>query len=201
MARSPYFRAAVWRAAPSADGHPEGKSTTSVAFLRNLNLGQRRSHSPTRPELLAAFDAAGATETTNFQVNGTVVFRTDPESDAQAVAVRAVELLTPVCGYADLVVVRPAAWLLELDLEGVPDQAEVSFFDGPDPFPEPLPWATPKGGLTVVAGDPLHAVSTNDVDRTNGATWVLERRLGVRVTSRGVPTIRRLQAKLVSLGS
>ena len=33
---------------------------TSVAFLRNLNLGQRRSHSPTRPQLLEAFAQAGA---------------------------------------------------------------------------------------------------------------------------------------------
>ncbi len=171
----------------------------SVAFFRNLNLGQHRSHSPTRPELLAAFAAAGATEPTSFQVNGTVIFGAD--TDPQAVASRAVELLTPVCGYADLVVVRPTGWLLELELAGVPDQAEVSFFDGPDPFPETLPWATPQGGLTVLAADPLHAVSTNDVDRTSGATWVLEKRLGVRVTSRGVPTVRRLRAKLVSLGA
>ena len=42
--------------------------TGSVAFFRNLNLGQRRSHSPTRPELLDAFERAGATDASNFQV-------------------------------------------------------------------------------------------------------------------------------------
>ena len=51
----------------------------SVAFFRNLNLGQRRSHSPTRPELLDALERAGAYDATNFQVNGTVIFRSDAD--------------------------------------------------------------------------------------------------------------------------
>ena len=65
-----------------------------VAFFRNLNLGQRRSHSPTRPELLDAFERAGATSAVNFQVNGTIVFET--MGDAQALADETVRLLTPV---------------------------------------------------------------------------------------------------------
>jgi len=48
--------------------------TRSVAFFRNLNLGQRRSHSPMRPELLDALERAGAQDPINFQVNGTVIF-------------------------------------------------------------------------------------------------------------------------------
>jgi hypothetical protein len=116
-------------------------SVSSVAFLRNLNLGQRRSHSPTRDQLLDAFDGAA------------------------------------------------------LDLDTGP-HAEVSFFDGPDPFPEVLPWDVPDAGLTVVRADGLHAVRLSDVERTSGATWTLERRLGTEVTSRGVPTITRLQARL-----
>lgn len=118
--------------------------TSSVAFFRNLNLGQRRSHSPTRPELLAAFARAGATDPTSFQVNGTVVF--ESATDPQALAERVVQLLGPVCGYDDAVLVRPG----------------------------------PVGART----------------RTSGATWVLERLLGVPVTSRGVPTMVRLAAKL-----
>jgi hypothetical protein len=165
----------------------------SVAFFRNLNLGQRRSHSPTRPELLDAFQRAGATSATNFQVNGTIVFEHD--GDAQALADDAVRLLTPVCGYDDAVIVRPVPWILDLELE-TGAQAEVSLFDGPDPFPEPLPWEVPGAGLTVVRADALHAVSLNDIERTSGATWALERRLGMPVTSRGVPTMLRLQARL-----
>ena len=171
-------------------------STTSVAFFRNLNLGQRRSHSPTRPELLDAFERAGATSAANFQVNGTIIFAT--ERDAQALADEAVRLLTPVCGYDDAVLVRPAAWILDLELDTGP-HAELSLFDGPDPFPEPLPWAVPDAGLTVIRADRLHAISLNDIERTSGATWTLERRLGMPVTSRGVPTITRLQTKLRAL--
>ncbi len=45
-----------------------------VAFFRNLNLGQRRSNSPTSGVLVEAFTTAGATWVANFQTNGTVVF-------------------------------------------------------------------------------------------------------------------------------
>lgn len=172
--------------------------STSVAFFRNLNLGQARSHSPTRAELLQAFTDAGAVAASSFQVNGTVIFDPGP-TDPQAMADEVVSLLTPVCGYADVALARPVAWLRELDLEDLPRNAEVSFFDGPDPFPEPLPWEAPvRDGLTVVRADHRHAVSVDDLIRTTGATWVLESLLGVPVTSRGVPTMRRLQAKLGS---
>ena len=167
---------------------------SSVAFFRNLNLGQRRSHSPTRPELLEAFALAGATSAVSFQTNGTVIFESD--TDPQALADDVVRLLTPVCGYGDIAPARPVEWVRGLDLDEVPTNAEVSFFDGPDPFPESLPWVAPRGGLTVLRADSRHAVSVDDVEDTKGATWVLEALLGVRVTSRGVPTMRRLQAKL-----
>jgi len=173
-------------------------SPSSVAFFRNLNLGQRRSHSPTRSELLDAFEQAGATSATNFQVNGTIIFACD--TDPQALANDAVRRLTPVCGYDDAVIVRPVSWVLALVLDTGPN-AEVSFFDGPEPFPEPLPWEAPNAGLTVVRADALHAVSLDDVAQTSGATWTLERRLGVPVTSRGVPTMTRLQARLRSMAS
>ena len=113
----------------------------------------------------------------------------------QALANEAVRLLTPVCGYADAAIARPAPWILDLELDTGP-HAEVSLFDGPDPFPEPLPWDVPGAGLTVVRADALHAVSLNDLERTSGATYALERRLGMPVTSRGVPTMLRLQARL-----
>ncbi len=97
-------------------------------------------------------------------------------------------------------IVRPAEWILGLELDTGP-RAEVSFFHGPDPFPEELPWEVPNAGLVVVRADSLHAVSLNDAERTTGATWALERRLGMPVTSRGVPTMERLQKRLRSLTS
>jgi len=172
---------------------------TWVAFFRNLNLGQSRSRSPTRPQLLEAFAEAGATSAVSFQTNGTVIFNPGRRSP-QRLADRAVELLTPVCGYADMVAARPVAWLRELDLDDVPDHAEVSFFDGPDPFPEPLPWKPAGRGLVVVRAGSRHAVSINAPDGSSGATWVIEDRLKVLVTSRGVPTMRRLLAKLATPG-
>ena len=45
-----------------------------VAFFRNMNLGQARSHSPTRPVLEDAFALAGAVGVRSFQTNGTVLF-------------------------------------------------------------------------------------------------------------------------------
>jgi hypothetical protein len=143
---------------------------------------------------LAAFERAGATSPTSFQVNGTVVF--DSATDPQALAERVVQLLGPVCGYADAVLVRPVPWVLGLELDAVVANAEVSLFDAPAGFPEPLPWTPGRGGLTVVRADGRHAVSVNDLERTSGATSVLERLLGVPVTSRGVPTMVRLAAKL-----
>ena len=84
--------------------------TIQVAFFRNMNLGQARSRSPRSSELLDAFAAAGATSAVNFQTNGTVIF-SGPEPTALARAV--VTRLTPSTGYADLVVVRPADWLID----------------------------------------------------------------------------------------
>jgi hypothetical protein len=173
-------------------------ASRAVAFFRNLNLGQRRSHSPTRTELLDAFARAGATSATNFQVNGTIILTCDSTGDGnpQALADEAVRLLTPVCGYDDAAIARPVSWILGLELDDVVPHAEVSLFDGPDPFPEPLPWLVPGAGLTVIRADARHALSLNDIEKTSGATWALERRLGMPVTSRGVPTVLRLQARL-----
>jgi hypothetical protein len=126
-----------------------------------------------------------------------VIFTSD--TDPQALADQAVRLLTPVCGYDDVVVVRPVPWILGLELAEIGPKAEVSLFDGPATFPEPLPWEVPGAGLRVVRADALHAVSLNDPERTSGATWALERRLGTKVTSRGVPTMMRLQTRLRSM--
>lgn len=58
----------------------------SVAFFRNLNLGQRRN--PTRVQLTDAFAALGATAVLSFRTNGTVVFAARADS-RHAVSVNA----------------------------------------------------------------------------------------------------------------
>lgn len=167
----------------------------AVALFRNLNLGQ--GWAPRRPELEEAFVNAGATEIRNVRSNGTVVF-------SHAAPVRAAaevrSALTTLTGYDDIVVVRRAAWITDLlrraDAFGLPDgvPVEVAFFDARPPFPITPPWTSPDGRLRVLLGDHRHAVTSfHDASgRGSNAPVVLQEATGVRVTSRGIDTVRRV---------
>jgi hypothetical protein len=74
-------------------------------------------------------------------------------------------------------------------LAEVEGNAEVAFYDSRRDFPEALPWRPESGRLTVVAADRHHAIAVNDEPRTSYATPVLERLLGLSVTSRGAATV------------
>ncbi len=171
---------------------------TQVAFFRNMNLGQARSRSPRSAELVGAFERAGATRVVNFQTNGTVIF------DGRApkrIAADVVELLTGVTGYDDLVVVRPADWLVELADRLDPDlpAAEVALFDARTVPVLRLPHVerARSGALTIVALDARHAV-TSTTGSGISAGPVLPGLVGVPVTCRGVPTMIRLARRLGS---
>ena len=164
-----------------------------VAFFRNLNLGQPRS--PRRVELVAAFEAAGATGVLSHQSNGTVAFAAPSGADPHALASTVASRLGPLCGYADVVLVRQLGWLHGLDLGDLPDGCELTLVDGPDPFPEPLPWS-PVAEVTVLRADRVHAIVHNHVERRSLGTRVIETRLGVPATSRGVGTVLRLLDRL-----
>ena len=172
---------------------------TAVAFFRNLNLGQ--GWAPTRPQLEDAFTAVGAGGADSVQTNGTVVFdHPAPVRAAAEVGTR----LRALTGYGDVVVVRRASWLLDLlrraDDLALPDDVpvEVAFFDARRPFPLDPPWTSPDGRLRVHAGDHRHAVSTfHDASgRGSNATVVLEEVTGVRATSRGLATVRRVGTRI-----
>jgi Protein of unknown function (DUF1697) len=167
-------------------------TATSVAFFRNLNVGQRGS--PSRDQLLAAFASAGATDVLSHQSNGTVAFTApgDPRELADAVA----ERLATVCDYADLTVVRPVAWLRVLSLEDLPDGCELTLYDGPEAFPEQLPFFHERAAATILAADGTHAIVHNHVDRRSNGTPLLEKLLGVPATSRGAGTVLRLLDRL-----
>jgi uncharacterized protein (DUF1697 family) len=164
-----------------------------VAFFRNLNHGQRGS--PTRAQLLDAFAAAGAADVTSVRVNGTVVFASTSPARTRDLAC---SWLIRHSDWSDIAPVRPARWVLDLadELVAVPGNAEVAFFDGRRDFPETLPWRPERGRLTVVRADRRHAIAVNDEPRTSYATPVLERLLGVRVTSRGAATVLAVAARL-----
>ena len=164
-----------------------------VAFFRNLNLGQRRS--PTRQQLVDAFVAEGATDVLSHQGNGTVAFRAPLGRDPQAIADAVAGRLGPVCGWGDVVLVRPVEWLASLGLDDQPSGCELTLFDGPSSFPEALPWS-PDAEVTVLRADHLHAIVLNHRERRSRGTPVVEARIERRATSRGVGTVQRLLARL-----
>jgi hypothetical protein len=167
-------------------------TATSVAFFRNLNLGQRRS--PSRDQLLAAFAALGAGDVLSHQSNGTVAFAApgDPQVLADAVTAR-VEV---VCEWSDVALVRSVDWLRGLDPAGFPDGCELTLYDGPDQFPETLPFFHERAAATILVADRRHAIVQNHVDRRSNGTPLLEKLLGVPATSRGLATVERLLTRL-----
>ncbi|CAL8974434.1 hypothetical protein TESS_TESS_02766 [Tessaracoccus sp. O5.2] len=170
-----------------------------MAFFRNMNLGQARSRSPRSAELLDAFAAAGATSAVNFQTNGTVIFTgDDPATLAESVVTR----LTAVTGYADLVVVRSAAWLVDTvgHIDPGLTAGEFVLFDAPSLSDLVLPHVEPAatGALVVHALTRDHAV-TSATGAGISAGPVLTRLIDVPVTCRGIPTMRRLVARLTTV--
>ena len=180
-------------------GESEDGGGLWVAFFRNMNLGQRRSRSPTSAELIGAFAAAGAEPVVNVQTNGTVIFgSTEPGRTIAAVR----ESLRAVTGYQDVVVVRSARWVVDLSARlGAEAHGEVSLFDAAAVPDLELPWTEPtERALTVLAVDGTHAVSCwqGELAGSNG-TVLLGRLLGVPVTSRGIRTMLRLASRVESL--
>lgn len=162
----------------------------SIAFFRNLNQGQRRS--PTSAVLESEFGAAGASEIVLFQSNGTVVFSAEnPVHCAQAVA----NAVHSTSERQDIVFVRSLRSIIDLvhavdsgDQES--GRTELTLFD------ESLGLATafPRAGrrCTLVSGGNGYALCLNDREGESNGTPTLERMLGVKVTSRGLATLRRL---------
>lgn len=172
---------------------------TQVAFFRNMNLGQARSRSPRSAELVGAFERAGATRAVNFQTNGTVIY---DGPQPKRIAAEVVRILTGVTGYDDLVVVRPADWLVELADRLDPDlpAAEVALFDAPTVPALRLPHLerVGSGALTIVTLDTRHAV-TSTTGSGISASPVVTGLVGVPVTCRGLPTMVRLARRLSDL--
>jgi uncharacterized protein (DUF1697 family) len=164
-----------------------------VAFLRNLNQGQRGQLATA--DLLSAFSDAGAAEASTFQSNGTVVFSSE---DADAVGRRVRESLASQGLFDDLLVVRPI--ILVEDIVGEfaelhdAHRCELTLF-ADDRFLDDdaaLTAAATRRRCTVVARGPGWAVVRNERDRQTNGTPTIEAVLGERATSRGLPTLLRL---------
>ena len=161
-----------------------------VAFFRNLNLGQARSHSPTSAQLLDAFVKAGARSPSHVGTNGTVAYY---HSTGPTLVRRVAKLLTPVCGYRDMVTVRSGVALIELDrqLRGLGD-AEVVLYDREPGFDLPTPIES-DDGLVVISANHRRAITQHRTgSRPTSANPFIASLVGVHVTTRSITTMRKV---------
>jgi hypothetical protein len=161
-----------------------------VAFFRNLNLGQVRSHSPTSSQLLDAFVEAGARAPSHVGANGTVVYY---HPTGPTLARRVAKLLTPMCGYRDMVTVRSGVALIKLDrrLRGL-DDGDVVLYDTTPGFDLPTPIET-EDGVIVISLDHRRAITQHrHGSRPAVAGPFVASLVGVPTTTRSIRTMHRV---------
>ncbi|HSN12551.1 MAG TPA: hypothetical protein VLS51_10630 [Propionibacteriaceae bacterium] len=169
---------------------PPSVGEIRVAFFRNLNLGQARSHSPTSSQLLDAFVEAGARSPSHVGTNGTVVYY---HPAGPSLVRRVLALLVPVCGYRDMATVRSATGIMTLErrLRGLQD-GEVVLYDTSTGFDLPTPIET-EDGLVVVDLDHRRAIIQHRPGTRSGSAGPFVASLvGVPVTVRSITTIRKV---------
>lgn len=174
-----------------------------VAFLRNVNLGQPRS--PTRAQLETAFLQAGAATAVSFLSNGTLLFSIPSRRAARPTARRAGAHLQAQCGLrepifvcdfqilADLAAADPFAAFSATTFA----ERAISFFEPPAGIDLQLPLESERRDCLVFRAEAGLALSITRTlhGRTGYPTPVLEKALGVPVTTRGWNTILRLLKK------
>ncbi|WAB84762.1 DUF1697 domain-containing protein [Microcella daejeonensis] len=161
----------------------------AVAFLRNVNQGQR-GHLPT-PRILALFEQAGAVGVRAFQSNGTIVFAAD---DIAAVAERLRELLAAADRPEEVrVIPLEALWSIvaAAPAEHPAGRLELCLLDPAVALPAPPVAGRRCAG--IAAGEGWMLV-LNERDGESNGVPSLERLLGTRATGRGIPTLQRLLA-------
>jgi len=161
-----------------------------VAFFRNLNLGQARSHSPTSSQLLDAFVEAGARSPSHVGTNGTVVYY---HPTGPTLVRRVTKLLIPLCGYHDMATVRSGVALIDLErrLRGLGD-GEVVLYDVAPGFDLPTPIEI-DDGLVVTSVDHRRAITQHRPGtRPTSAGQFVASLVGAPTTVRSITTMRRV---------
>jgi len=171
-----------------------------VAFLRNVNLGQRGA--PTRAQLEAAFLEAGAARASSFLSNGTLVFSRARHLHSDLVVQCAGRLLRERHGLREPLFCRGLDRLSALVEEdpfgrcGMPPDGMpyLSLFDPTGALHAAVPIESARRDCTVFRIDKGEAFS--HAQRVGGRsgypTALLESVLRVPVTTRGWATIVRL---------
>lgn len=171
----------------------QGMVTTHVAFLRNVNQGQRGQ--PSTGDVIAAFADAGCPGARAFQSNGTVVF-TGPEPERVAADVE--QALTARMRAEREVFTMPLAQVAAIvDAHGAEADSrrrELTLhhggalrLDDPDVIRE-----TARRRCRLVDAGIGWTVAQNERDGESNATPSVERITGLSATSRGLPTLIRL---------
>jgi uncharacterized protein (DUF1697 family) len=173
-----------------------------VAFLRGINLGNRRVKSP---ELIAHFEAMGFEDVATFRASGNVVF-VDPGGDTEAkVGARVEAGLEEALGYDVAVFLRSAKEVAAIAARDPFDAKAIEASKGKPQVvllgrkpsakaKKALEKITPDGDLMVVEGRELHWLPTVGLSETELDTKALDAAIG-KGTTRTAGTIETIAAK------
>ncbi len=173
-----------------------------VAFLRGMNLGNRRIKNP---ELIAHFEAMGLEDVATFRASGNVVL-VDPAGEAESKLRARIEAeLDERLGYDVAVFLRSAVEVVAIAAREPFDAKAIAASKGKPQVVllgrEPSARAkkavlalAPEGDLMVVEGRELHWLPTVGLSETELDTKALDAALG-EVTTRTAGTIEQIAAR------
>jgi uncharacterized protein (DUF1697 family) len=173
-----------------------------VAFLRGMNLGNRRIKNP---ELVAHFEAMGLEDVATFRASGNVVF-VDPGGEAESKLQKRIEgELDQRLGYDVAVFLRSAKEVREIGAREPFDAKVIAASKGKPQVVllgrKPSAKAkkvvrdlSPDGDLMVVEGRELHWLPAVGLSETEVDTKALDAALG-KGTTRTAGTIEQIAAK------
>lgn len=173
-----------------------------VAFLRGINLGNRRVKSP---ELIAHFEAMGFEDVGTFRASGNVVF-VDPDEDTEAKVQARVEAgLEEALGYDVATFLRSAKEVAAIAARDPFDAKAIQASKGKPQVvilgrkpnakaKKAVQEIAPDGDLMVVEGRELHWLPTVGLSETDLDTKALDAAVG-KGTTRTAGTIEAIAAK------
>jgi uncharacterized protein (DUF1697 family) len=176
-----------------------------VAFLRGMNLGNRRIKNP---ELIGHFEAMGLEDVATFRASGNVVF-VDPASETESKLQKRVEAeLDERLGYEVAVFLRSAAEVAAIAAREPFDAKAIERAAANRGKPQVVLLArkpsakgrkaladvTPAGDLMVLEGRELHWLPSVGLSETELDTKTLDAALG-KGTTRTAGTIEQIAAK------
>jgi uncharacterized protein (DUF1697 family) len=176
-----------------------------VAFLRGMNLGNRRIKNP---ELVAHFEAMGLEEVATFRASGNVVF-VDPAGESESKLQKRLEAeLDERLGYDVAVFLRSAEEVAAIAAREPFDAAAIERAAANRGKPQVVLLARkpsakamqavealcPDGDLMAVEGRELHWLPSAGLSETDLDTKALDQALG-KGTTRTAGTIEQIAAK------